>query len=211
MTSMRLAKIIPYKNICVSLPGYKLMKKMIVTRTIMKSRGRALGIVHPLWCEKNWYKKEPLSENYDTFAPVSRDIYNSYLDRLKNRVSKENGIIFLFSSNMTSALNWVRGINTGASFVMIKTTSFGPTPDLPKHATRADRWKTLVFTLRNLGVTKLALAGEVDLKDMASGGIYNKVFEKKAGCVNIAFDNLAPFLEVEKAASLTFPGDVHIR
>jgi len=210
MPSIRLAKIIPYEKICGFTPEYKLMKKMTVTRTIMKSHGRALGIVHPLWCEKNWYKEGAMSENYDTVAPVSRDNYNSYLNRLSKRIANENGVIFLFSSNMKSALNWVAGIKTGASFVMIKTTSFGPTPYLPKHTTRADRWKTLALTLRNLGVTKLTLAGELDIKVMGSGGVYNAVSEKKNGCVNIAFDNLSPFLEVKKAASLTFPGDVFI-
>jgi len=203
MTSIHCARIIRYEKICGLLPGSK--QKMSVTKTIKKNGGKALGIVHPLWCENLWYKKSPLNENYDTVAPVSRVTYNSYLDRLKRRVSKENGVIFLFAISERSAVNWVRRLHTNASFILIETAKRSPVPRFPEHVTRALRWKTLAFNLKNLGVTKLKLAGETDLQRLPIVCEDYKTMERASGCINIAYDSLKSFLTVDKVKSLTFP------
>lgn len=201
---MHFTRIIPYEKVCGMLPGSKLMKKLCVVQKPGKNNP-ALGAVHVGWCKKNWYNGGRLGENFDTLQSISREKYDTFIAHIERRISKEKGIIFLFAYNTKSALEWVRTLDTKATFVLIGTVKSNPVPSFPFHVTRELRWQMLALTMRNMGVSRLELAGETDLTVVTNSDIDGSITKIPNGCVNIAYDSLKSFLTVDKVKSLTFP------
>lgn len=190
MATISLPRIIGYKNVCDISREYMPFRTNAVKNLIVKNGGRAIAVIHPLYCHPFVLKHAKFRDPALQKAMIPTRYY-PYLRRLVERVSKEKSVVFLFTNNEALTRRWALKINSNATFISIETENKNPFPSFPKKR----KWETLGKTLIDLGISSLAIAGEM---------AYSRL-DEKTGCVNYAFDQLSMYFDAKAITSLTFP------
>ena len=164
---------------------------------VLAGKGKALVIVHPLFSE-SFSSDESIERTAPyLFRQIMGKDYDQYMSRLGRAIKSTSmlPIVLAEKNSYEKARSWLNGMGSDKHIFMAGTISKDPTPEF-SFDTVLSPWSILAEALKELGVSKVFLAGELAYSNNSGN----------TGCVFFARQYLSPYFPVKVLSRLTFPG-----